>query len=445
MNLEGIKRIYDMRYSNKFRLLATSVSVAGIVLGAAPALAGGFYIQDQSTKGTGRAYSGEVADQGAESLWWNPAAIGGLDGGSASISATAILPRANVANVDTLIIRPGQPPAPVGGDQNSRNPINNGVVPTGSIAHSLGHGVSAGLAITAPFNFTTQYPTTSWARYTALTTRLRTIDIQPTIAVQLAPGFSVGAAVNIERTTAKLGNALPNLLAVLPDGMQQLTGSSWDFGYTLGAQYRHGPLSLGASYKSSITHDLNGNITVSGLLGPLAAQNGTVNTSARFTTPWQASFGARYAIVRNVTLDATVTRFGWDKFHAISLGAPIGMAIPEDYRNTWAYAVGADVDVSPTWTLRGGVQRDLTPVRDSERDARVPDANRWTFALGATHALSRAFKIDAGANYITLRSSPVDRTTAAYAGTPVQTPILVDGELSKAHVFVLSLGGRLSF
>jgi len=432
-----------MRKSNNIRLLATSV--VGIVLGAAPALAGGFYLQDQSAKGTGRAYSGEVADQGAESLWWNPAAIGGLEGGSAAISATAILPRADVSDVNTLIIRPGQAPAPVGGDPVTHNPINNGVVPTGSIAHSLGHGVAVGLAITAPFNFTTQYPATSWARYTALTTRLRTFDIQPTMAVQLAPGFSVGAAVNIERTTAKLGNALPNLLAVLPDGAQQLTGSSWDFGFSLGAQYRHGPLSLGASYKSSITHNLNGSVTVSGLLGPLAGQNGSVNTSARFTTPWQASVGARYAITRAVTLDAAITRFGWNKFDAIALAAPINAAIPENYRNTWSYAVGADVDVSPSWTLRGGVQRDLTPVQDNQRDARVPDANRWTFALGATHALSRSFKIDAGANYITLRSSPIDRITAAYAGTPAQTPILVNGELSKAHVFVLSLGGRLSF
>ncbi len=434
-----------MRISNSIRTALTGVAIAGIGFSAAPAMAGGFYIQDQSTKGTGRANSGEVADQGAESLWWNPAAIGGLDGGSAAISATAILPRADVSNVNTLIIRPGQAPAPVGGDQVSHNPINNGVVPSGAIAHSLGHGVAVGLVVTAPFNFTTQYPSTSWARYTALTTRLRTFDIQPSFAVQLAPGFSVGAALNIERTTAKLGNALPNLLAVLPDGMEQLTGSSWDFGYTLGAQYRSGPLSLGASYKSAIKHDLGGSVTVSGLLGPLAGQNGSVSADARFTTPWQASIGARLAITRAVTLDATVTRFGWDKFSAITLSAPINAAIPENYRNTWSYAVGADVDVAPTWTLRAGVQRDLTPVRNDQRDARVPDANRWTFAMGATHALSKAFKIDVGANYLMLKSSPVDRITAAYAGTPVQTPIIVNGEVSKAHVFVLSLGGRLSF
>src|SRR5579863_1761700 len=147
-----------MHIANTIRTALTGVAFAGIASGATPAMAGGFYIQDQSTKGTGRAYSGEVADQGAESLWWNPAAIGGLDGGSAAISVTAILPKADVSNVNTLIIRPGQAPAPVGGDPVSRNPINNGVVPSGAIAHSLGHGVAVGLVVTAPFNFTTNTP-----------------------------------------------------------------------------------------------------------------------------------------------------------------------------------------------------------------------------------------------------------------------------------------------
>ena len=40
-----------------------------------------------------------------------------------------------------------------------------------------------GLALSAPYNFTTEYPSTSWARYSALTTRLRTIDIQPSVGV----------------------------------------------------------------------------------------------------------------------------------------------------------------------------------------------------------------------------------------------------------------------
>lgn len=429
----------------KMRLLAGSVALAG-ALSAVPAMAGGFYLQDQSTKASGRAFSGEVADQGAESLWWNPAAIGGLQGGSAAISVTAILPRADVTNTGTLIVRPGQAPAPVGGDQTTSNPINNGVVPSGSIAHSIGHGVALGLAITAPYNFTTQYPATSWARYSALTTRLRTIDIQPTVAVELMPGLSFGGAVNVERASATLGNALPNLSPLLPDGSQQLKGSGWDVGYSLGAQYRHGPLSLGISYKSKIKHTLSGTLNVSGLLGPLAGQNmSNVATSANYTTPWQLTFGARYAVTQKVTLNGSVSRFGWSEFNAINLGAPVNASMPENYRNTWSYAVGADVNVAPTWTVRAGVQRDLTPVRGDQRDARVPDSNRWNLAAGVTKEVTKGLKIDGAFNYLLLDDAPVNRLTAAYAGTIVQTPILTSGTVNNPHVFILSLGARLSF
>jgi long-chain fatty acid transport protein len=431
---------------NRFPKIRLMAGVAlGVALGAAPAMAGGFYLQDQSTKASGRAFSGEVADQGAESLWWNPAAIGGLQGGSAAISVTAILPRANVSDAGTLIVRPGQAPASVGGDTTTSNPINNGVVPSGSIAHSIGHGVAVGLAITAPFNFTTQYPATSWARYSALTTRLRTVDIQPTVAVELTPGLSVGGAVNVERASATLGNALPNLSPLLPDGSQQLTGSGWDVGYSLGAQYRQGPLSLGISYKSKIKHTLNGTLNIRGLLGPLAAQNMTVNTNAQFTTPWQLTFGARYKVAPLVTLNGSVTRFGWADFNAITLGAPVNAALPENYRNTWSYAAGVDVDVAPTWTVRAGIQRDLTPVSGDQRDARVPDSNRWNFAAGVTKAVTKGLKIDAAFNYLSLDDAPVNRVTAAYAGTAAQTPILTNGTVTDPHVFIFSLGGRLSF
>lgn len=434
-----------MKRCANLRLLAGGVAMAGMMIGAVPATAGGFYLQDQSTKASGRAFSGEVADQGAESIWWNPAAIGGLVGGSGAISATAILPRADATNVGTIIVRPGQAPAAVGGDQTTHNPIHDGVVPSGSIAHGIGHGVAVGLAITAPYNFTTEYSASSWSRYSALTTRLRTIDIQPTIAAELMPGLSLGAAVNIERASATLGNALPNLSAALPDGSQTLKGSGWDVGWSVGGQYRHGPLSLGVSYKSAITHNVNGTLTVAGLLGPLAGQNTTLNTSAKFTTPWQLTFGGRYAVTKAVTLNASVTRFGWAKFDSIRLSAPVNAALPENYRNTWSYAVGTDVTLSPKWTLRAGVQRDITPVRGDQRDARVPDSNRWNFAMGATRAITRNFKVDAAFNYLTLDDAPINRTTAAYAGTAVQTPILVNGTVTDPHVFILSLGGRLSF
>ncbi len=119
--------------------------------------------------------------------------------------------------------------------------------------------------------------------------------------------------------------------------------------------------------------------------------------------------------------------------------------MPENYRNTWSYAAGFDYLVSQKWTVRGGVQRDLTPIIDGFRDARVPDGNRWNFAAGSSYALTRHFTVDAAANYIKIKSERIDATAAAYVGTPVQTIIHEDGLLHNAHAVVLSVGGSVTF
>jgi long-chain fatty acid transport protein len=253
----------------------------------------------------------------------------------------------------------------------------------------------------------------------------------------------VGA--NAEHSDATLGQALPNLSAALPDGAEQLKGSGWDWGWSAGAQARFDAVSLGFAYKSSITHTLKGQATLSGLLGPLAGENASFDTSARFRTPWQAILGARYRLTPALTLDGQIVRFGWSEFDAISLSAPISAAIPENYRDTWSYAVGADFALNPQWTVRAGVQYDETPTQDGRRDPRVPDGDRINVGLGASYQATRALAIDAAASYSIFHDASIDRPTAAYAGTPAQTPILTAGELTDASALVLSVGGRFSF
>ena len=48
-------------------------------------------------RGWGRANSGETADRGPASLWWNPASIGGSERASASFGATGFFPPAAFA------------------------------------------------------------------------------------------------------------------------------------------------------------------------------------------------------------------------------------------------------------------------------------------------------------------------------------------------------------
>jgi len=91
------------------RKFSRAAKVSALLLGLIPAqaMASGFYIVEQSPKATGRAYSGEVADTGPESLWWNPAAIAGQKGLAIHAGASAILPAAKMNDANTIIVRPG--------------------------------------------------------------------------------------------------------------------------------------------------------------------------------------------------------------------------------------------------------------------------------------------------------------------------------------------------
>ncbi len=434
-----------MTLRTKAPLLAVSALVSAFGF-ASTAYADAFYLQAQSARGAGRAFSGEAADTGAASLWWNPAAIAGIRDGSATLAASAILPKGDVVDTGTRICRPGQACTAIGGQSNSRDPINKGVVPSGAVAYPLTDRIAVGVSVTSPFSFTTNYDADSWARYSADKTRLRTIDIQPSIGVAVTDWLRVGGALNVEYTDASLSNALPNLSAALPDGQQELKGDGWDFGWTAGVQLHNDFATVGISYKSSIRHNLKGDLTVSGLVGPLASSNMTVSgAKAAFNTPGQVIVAGRIRGTDKLTLNAQVVAYNWSKFDTIDLGAPLNTAIPENYMDSWSLAGGLDYDVTPKLTVRAGLQRTKSPTQDGQRDARVPDADRWTYAAGGSYQLSSHIALDAAAQYVDFENTTIDRVTAAYVGTRVQTNILTSGALRNASAVVLSLGGRVSF
>ena len=63
------------------------------------------------------------------------------------------------------------------GNQSSKNPISNGLLPSGAIAYGLSDKIALGLSINSPYSFSTNYGSTDWTRYSADKTYLRTADI----------------------------------------------------------------------------------------------------------------------------------------------------------------------------------------------------------------------------------------------------------------------------
>jgi long-chain fatty acid transport protein len=417
-----------------------------LLLASEPALASGFYLQEQSVRGWGRANSGEVADQGPASLWWNPAAVGWDEGSSASFGATGILPRGRIEDRGTTIDRPGVAPVPVGGPSVQRDPVQKGVLPNSAATFRLGEGLVLGLAISSPFSFTTEYDPNGWQRYSAIRTHLLTIDVQPSIAFAPSESVSFGAALNVEYVDAFLSNALPNLTPNSPDGRIEIDGKGFDLGFSAGVQLRPvDRVTLGVAYKSAVEHTPDGSVTITGLTGPLAARNLEDDIDVTFSTPWQLIVGGRFGISDRLTLNAQAIRFGWSKFDQLELGGPIGSFIAEDYKDTWSFAAGADAVLSDRLTVRSGIQFDATPTRDRQRDPRVPDADRVNYNVGASFSLSKHLQLDAAASYTDFASSRISRDERFYAGTPAQVDVITDGRARRQSAIVLSVGGRRAF
>ena len=418
----------------------------GVLIAASQASASAFYLQEQSVRGAGRAYSGEVADRGVASLWWNPAAIAGLETNEIYGGLHAIQVDSDVNNNGSTITRP-VPPAglttAIGGDGRVSKPINDGIVPNLAGAWRVNDQLTVGLSVAAPYNFTTEYATNSWTRYDALKSRLTTADVQGTVAYRVSDKLDLGVGVSAIYSDAELTNALPNISPLQADGQQSLKGDGWSYGWTVGAQYHATPaLTFGASYRAKVKQTLKGEIAVSGLLAPIpAANNFKTDGEAEITTPWMVNVGARWAINDRVTLNGSVSRIGWSEFDAIRVtSATVNSTSAQDYKDITTYALGVDYQASPRLTLRTGVQYDPTPTPDIGRTARVPDGDRMMYAAGATWAAKPNLLLDAAISYIGFDDTKINRTDV----TATSSTVNLRGDVTGSAV-VMSTGVRYSF
>jgi long-chain fatty acid transport protein len=429
--------------------LAAGVALAALVA-ASQASAAAFYLQEQSVRGAGRAYSGEVADRGAASLWWNPASIAGLDKNEIYGGVHLVQVDSQVNDRGSTLTRPVIPgglTTSVGGDHIAGGPINNGVVPNFAGAFRINDKLAVGLTVAAPYNFTTDYNSNSWTRYDALKSNLTTIDVNGSVAYRVNDMLDLGVGVSAQYTDAELSSALPNLSPALPDGASSLKGEgNWDYGWNVGAQFHASPaLTIGASYRSKIEHELDGKVLVTGLLGPLAGANVNTDGVAKITTPWMANLGARWQVNDKTTLNASVSRIGWSEFDKIVVTYPNGGSVSQqNYKDTTTVAAGVDYDVNQKLTLRAGVQYDPTPTPDVGRTARVPDGDRMLYAVGSTWKATDSILWDAAVSYINFDDTQISRTDTLYAGTAAATTLNMKGDVGGSAV-VLSTGLRWSF
>lgn len=176
------------------RRRALAVALAAGVLYAKAAHSAGFALKEQSASGLGSAFAGQTAGgEDISAMFTNPAALTRYPGSRVSLLATYIMPQIQFQAGSASTVAG----APIGGGTGGSDVADDVMLPAAYAlwdldeAFGLGHKLRFGVGVNVPFGLETDYNDGWIGRYHALHSKLETLNINPALAVEVAPGGSV--------------------------------------------------------------------------------------------------------------------------------------------------------------------------------------------------------------------------------------------------------------
>lgn len=422
------------------------------MVGMPAALAGSFYIPQQSVDGVGRAFvGGSVLAPDASTIFTNPAGMTKLERAEAQVGANLLAVSLDFENAGTTASSLGTGGATVAVPGTTvSNPYDLALVPNLYVAVPLlERDAWLGFGVTAPFGLATKYTDGWFGRYDSIETSVRTINLGPSFAYRLTDFLSVGVGFDAQYANAKLTQALPDPTSLggpskATDGRSNLRGDSWAFGFNAGVLVEPLPgTRLGLHYRSRMNHTLEGRMKIRAPAG-LGGGSQTVGAKTDLNLPDIVTAGISHDVTPKLTLAAEFQWFNWSRFK--ELRARLDEGLPnqvrkEGYRNTITVGGAANYALDENWSFRAGFQYDQTPTRNKYRNTGMPDADRYWIGIGARYRIGESFSVDASYAATIFEKSRVDVTRNFFNGAANST---IEGR-SQYHGDTYSVSLRYRF
>ncbi|MGM0595253.1 MAG: OmpP1/FadL family transporter [Pseudomonadota bacterium] len=402
------------------------------------AMASGYAISGKSTSNLGSAFSGTaVLAEDAGVAYTNPAAMQDLSGSHFSAtmqSITSDLTFTDEGSSDAF----GNPLS--GPDSTSVDDPH--YVPNLYLVTPLNEAVRFGFAIYAPYGLGLDYDDDWKGRYTTTGSDLQLVNFSPSLSFDASERLNLGFGIDFQYLNATLKNAVdygaacfqlnnsngfPTSGCATPqgeDGSQELTGSNWAVGYTLGLTYDLNEATrLGATFRSATRHDVDGESDFEGrpseFDGVPYIQDMFTDTDASLTlvVPESLNLGISHRLSPRLQLLADATWTRWSRYDELVVAfddnTPTSRT-EQNWENTWRLAVGGNYRLNDKWLLRAGYAHDPTPIPDAEhRSPRIPGTTRNWLALGGNVTLDQGLDLDLGLAYALPERYKIDTTDSS--------------------------------
>lgn len=392
-------------------LIALALSAAFM---SETALAAGFYINEHSANGLGRAFAGQaVLAENATVLYSNPAAITEFDKATASFFVSYVDPGIDSQGTVTLTNQ-GQT---IALDADQEDVAGGAVIPSAFYVQPINDKLSFGFGAFSNYGLASDYDESYTALHFSNRAEIKSVNLNTAFGYKLSEELSLGFGVNAVFSEAELSTSVPAVISaalggVVPAGasIAKVEGDDWSFGWNAGVYWSPLPSTqVGLSYRSEVALTLDGAMESD----VVAAYNqpGSVDIDL----PAVAELAINHAINNQLSVQASINWFGWSSFDVLEAKLESGFDVPlkeASFHNSNKYSVGATYKLSDMWTLRTGFAYDEGAVSDEHRSLGIPDTDRRWLSAGATYTINESFSLDAGLVKVHGKEATVNEMTS---------------------------------
>lgn len=429
--------MHTIKRQTKTFLLAASLYLAGVIIPHQEAHASGFGLREGAADWLGNSFvGGEAKAYDAGTVYTNPAGMALLTQSQLSSNLSYIGPFARFKGANTNVIT----------GQTDYGQTGNVIAPAASTAmfavFVLNPKFRLGISLTNPYGERTSYPKGWVGRYQGLVTNITGIDASLAISYRVNHQLSLGGGPVIEYFHSRLTQAINSgaiylaqtppsdraevlpLAENIPDGLGDVHGGGIALGYNLGLLYRlDSKTRFGLDYRSRIRH----NLSVTQIIkSPLPGQSSVLKARTTITTPDTLSFGIYHQLTSALAVMSSVQWTHWALFNQLhitprgatpgTIGAQGGF-INEAWRNSWFAGIAANDQINSRLMVQTGFAFDESPVTNSNRNSRAPDANHFDLGFGLKYQLLPGTTLDLAYLHVFSPGGTIDSTGGQTTGT----------------------------
>ena len=406
-------------------LLSRSTLAIAVALISTPAWSAGFQLNEFSSSGLGRAYSGEgaIADD-AGNVSRNPALIMMFDRPQFSVGGVFVDPGVDVSGT-----------SPSGRSLNAKNIAPTAWIPNMHFVMPINEQFGIGASVTSNYGLATEFNDNYTAGSMGGKTDLQTANLNLSGAYRLTEHWTFGvgfdavyARAKIERYAGDAGllaagqlkqagqPALAQMAAGIPADTQiaKLKGDEWGFGWNAGILYELDKNNRYAfTYRSEVKIDFNGDYksnlpsaynTLLGNMGfPMGTDGRTIGGSLGLNLPEMWEISGYNKVDPQWAIHYSLAYTSWSQFEQLKAKNSASQTLfykDESFKDSFRIALGTTYYMDENWTFRTGIAFDDSPVPATHRSISIPDQDRLWLSAGTTYAFNEDASVDVGLSYM---------------------------------------------